>query len=265
MEQILVPRCVVPRDPKLVAIELHNFSDASTVGYSTCAYVRVVFVDGVCVVFVDGVAKCCLLVGKSRVSPLKRVFIPHLELVAAVLAVKMRTMIYHEVDITFSKVYFWTDALVVLRQGWPIFHLPCANFLLYGFRCATISINPGTSISLPCRVCLQKQKFVRGCKLRVITTRLQCATLWRHSLATPVLRYLRNASTRFLMFVASRVELLHTLTAIEQWRYVPGELNPADIASRGISLDKIKCADMWFNRLFFFCATRQNGQNNQCS
>ena len=65
---------------------------------------------------------------------------------------------------------------VLLKQGWPTFHLPCVNFLLYGFRCATISINPGASISLPCRVCLQKQRFVRGCKLRVITTRLQCAT-----------------------------------------------------------------------------------------
>ena len=64
----------------------------------------------------------------------------------------------------------------ILCQGWPTFHLPCVNFLLYDFRCATISINPGASISLPCRVCLQKQRFVRGCKLRVITTTLQCAT-----------------------------------------------------------------------------------------
>ena len=40
--------------------------------------------------------------------------------------------------------------------------------------------------------------------------------------------------------------LLHTLTAIEQWRYVAGELKPADIASRGKS-EKIKCADIWFD------------------
>ena len=72
--------------------------------------------------------------------------------------------------------------------------------------------NPGASIFLRCRLCLQKQRFVRGCKLRVITTRLQCATsnhamrhlmahappygacatLWRmrHSLATPALNVL---------------------------------------------------------------------------
>ena len=84
-----------------------------------------------------------------------------------------------------------------LNQGWPTFHLPCANFLLNGFRCATISINPGASISLPCRVCLQKQRFVRGCKLHVITTRLQCATsnhAMRHSLATPDLNNAMFAS-----------------------------------------------------------------------
>ena len=48
-------------------------------------------------------------------------------------------------------------------------------------------------------------------------------------------------------FVASCVKLLHTVTAIKQRRYVPGELNPADIALRGISPDRAKCADMWFD------------------
>ena len=68
---------------------------------------------------------------------------------------------------------------------------------------------------------------------------------------------LRNAFTGFLPLVGSRVELLHTLTAIEQWRYVPGELNPADIASRGIFPDKIKRANMWFDGPFFLCNTAE--------
>ena len=88
--------------------------------------------------------------------------------------------------------------LYTVDQGWPTFHLPCVNFLLYGFRCATISINPGASISLPCCVCLQKQRFVRGCKLRVITTRLQCATsnhAMRHTLATTAVDHVGYLST----------------------------------------------------------------------
>ena len=70
------------------------FSDASTVGNIACAYVRVVF------------AQCYLLMEKSGVAPLKRVFIPRSELVAAMLAIKTSTMICREVDITLSKVYF---------------------------------------------------------------------------------------------------------------------------------------------------------------
>ena len=50
--QIRLPRCIVPKDAKPVAIELPNFSDASTVGLGACANVQVVFADGV--------AKCSL-------------------------------------------------------------------------------------------------------------------------------------------------------------------------------------------------------------
>ena len=89
-----------------MAIELHNFSDASTVGYGASACV--------CVVFADCVAKCCQLMSKSRAVRMKRVSVSCLELVAAVLAVKICTMISREVNITYSQVYFWTDASVVI-------------------------------------------------------------------------------------------------------------------------------------------------------
>ena len=75
-----------------MTIKQHNFSDASTVGYGVCANIGVVFADGV--------AKCCLLMDKSRVAPMKCVSIPRVELVAVVLAVKTSIMISREVDIT---------------------------------------------------------------------------------------------------------------------------------------------------------------------
>ena len=64
--------------------------------------------------------------------------------------------------------------------------------------------------------------------------------------ATVVLRYLNNSSSRFEAFVGNRIELLHTLTAVAQWRYVPTHDNPADIASRGISPKLCVRADLWF-------------------
>ena len=61
-----------------------------------------------------------------------------------------------------------------------------------------------------------------------------------------VLRYLNNTTSRFQTFVANRLELLHSLTSVRQRRYVPTAVNPADVASRGLSPEKVNSADMWF-------------------
>ena len=65
--------------------------------------------------------------------------------------------------------------------------------------------------------------------------------------ATVVLCYLHNKATRFQTFVANRLKILYAVTSIEQWRYVPTNLNPADIASRGLSPERVNAADLWFN------------------
>ena len=46
-----------------------------------------------------GKIHCCLLIGKSRVTPKKYVTIPRLELVAAVLSVKIAALIRRKLDI----------------------------------------------------------------------------------------------------------------------------------------------------------------------
>ena len=79
LEQVELARCVLPHG-QAARIELHTFADASTVGYGACTYLRVVYRNGS--------VHCSLILGKSRVAPLKRVSIPRLELVAAVLAAK---------------------------------------------------------------------------------------------------------------------------------------------------------------------------------
>lgn len=48
-----------------------------------------------------------------------------------------------------------------------------------------------------------------------------------------VLGYLSNRSSRFHVFVANRVSLIHSHTDVKQWFYVPGTSNVADLASRG--------------------------------
>ena len=52
--------------------------------------------------------------GKSRVTPKNYVAISHLELVAAVLSVKIAALIRRELDIEWKNETFWTDRKVVL-------------------------------------------------------------------------------------------------------------------------------------------------------
>ena len=62
-----------------------------------------------------------------------------------------------------------------------------------------------------------------------------------------VLRYLRNVSTRFKIFVAHRVQQIQDATDINSWNYVPTDQNPADLASRGIAPDDAVKLDFWLH------------------
>ena len=42
-----------------------------------------------------------------------------------------------------------------------------------------------------------------------------------------------------------RLEMIHTLISVEQWRYVRTHLNPAYIASRGLSPEEATSAGLW--------------------
>ena len=64
--------------------------------------------------WLSGKTHCCLLMGKSRVTPKKYVTIPRLELVAAVLSVKIAALIRRELDIEWKNETFWMDSKVVL-------------------------------------------------------------------------------------------------------------------------------------------------------
>ena len=52
--------------------------------------------------------------------------------------------------------------------------------------------------------------------------------------STIVLHYINNTSARFSTFVANRLAVIHQFSKPCQWRHVGSEINPADLASRGI-------------------------------
>ena len=104
---VRVPRCFKPDDfSSVVKTELHHFSDASCTGYGQCSYLRLQ--DD------KGQVHCSLVIGKSRVAPLKAMTIPRLELTAALVSARMSQMLVKEMDYPCISETFWTDSQVVL-------------------------------------------------------------------------------------------------------------------------------------------------------
>ena len=104
LSSVEIPRWL--RLEKAKSVELHIFCDASKKGYAAVAYARVVEHDDV--------IRCVFVMGKARVSPIKIVTIPRLELMAAVLATSLDIAVREEVRFPISESTFWTDSTIVL-------------------------------------------------------------------------------------------------------------------------------------------------------
>lgn len=71
-----------------------------------------------------------LVMGKSRVTPLKPVTIPRLELTAAIVSSKISCMLRKEVEYAQIQETFWTDSKMVLgyiNNGARRFHVFVGN------------------------------------------------------------------------------------------------------------------------------------------
>lgn len=107
LDNLKVPRCFRPPDFESYSqVELHHFSDGSSVGYGQCSYWRAE--DS------NGSISCAFVLGKARVAPSKIVTIPRMELVAATTSAKVAKFLQDK--LTFPKIihHFWTDSTVVL-------------------------------------------------------------------------------------------------------------------------------------------------------
>jgi hypothetical protein len=108
MVEFKVERCLEPVEfTGSLRYELHLFSDASQDGYGAVAYIRIV--DSA------GRINCRLVLGKSRLAPMKHMTIPRLELSAAVVAVRMDSMLRRELRLDLGESTFWTDSTIVLQ------------------------------------------------------------------------------------------------------------------------------------------------------
>lgn len=102
-----IRRCFKPDGfGTVVKTELHHFSDASRSGYGQCSYLRLMNDKGE--------FHCSLVMSKARVVPLKPIRIPRLELSAAVVSVKISSMLQQELNFSDAEEVYWTDSKIVL-------------------------------------------------------------------------------------------------------------------------------------------------------
>ena len=167
LESLKINRCYKPSNfGEVVSKQMHTFADASEIGYGTTSYIRYENSQGnVC---------CSLVMAKSRVTPLKPMTIPRLELTAATLATRVNRELQTELQTKFDETHFWTDSKTVLM-------------------------------------------------------------------------YIANERTRYHTFVANRVGEIRENSEVSQWHYVPSKENPADDASRGMSMEKLLENERWFS------------------
>ena len=88
--------------------ELHIFDDTSASAYGAVAYFRCKY---------QYKFKYSFIMSKARLAPMKekQLAIPHLELQAAVLGCRMRSVILEEKKCELKVVYLWTDSKVVIN------------------------------------------------------------------------------------------------------------------------------------------------------
>ncbi|KAK0134727.1 hypothetical protein N1851_029616 [Merluccius polli] len=72
---------------------------------------------------------------------------------------------------------------------------------------------------------------------------IQNSTFWVDSQA--VLKYIANDSARFHTFVANRVSFIRENSSVQQWKFIESKHNPADEASRGLSVQKFLDNRQW--------------------
>ena len=162
-EQLSVPRWY--KQESCDRVELHVFGDASEDAFCAVSYVVITKPDG------DRLIR--LIVGKTRVAPMKHHTIPILALMAAVTANRIKDLILKEHRISFASINLWSDS-------------------------------------------------------------------------TTVLQWLRNSHKKQPTFVANRVAEILDSSTVDQWRHIVGADNPADLGTRGLSINELMQSD-WIN------------------
>jgi len=94
------------RDEKVEQVSLHTFANNSKLAYTAVSYARYMYVSGK--------ISAVLVTAKARVAPIKSASILHLELMAAVLGVRLAEIVSEKLKIPLNEHTLWMDSMDVL-------------------------------------------------------------------------------------------------------------------------------------------------------
>lgn len=186
LNKLKVPRLVLDsvHEETEDIIELHSFCDASKKAYGASIYLRVKKRDKIIV---------NLVTSKSRVTPLKNITLPRLELLGALVAARLSNKV---------------QEIMNKRKPFVIYHWTDSKVALY---------------------------------------------------------WIRGSSKKWKSFVANRVQEITKLTDRESWFHCSGKSNPADILSRGTSVESLLQDTMWWNGPPFLVSDQPLETDNEFS
>lgn len=131
-----------------------------------------------------------------------------------------------------------------------------SSFVFGKSRCA-----PLKTVTIPRLELTAATLSIRADKLlrKELDMKIDDSYFWTDS--TTVLKYIRNESRRFLIFVANRVQFIHEGSKTYQWRHVDTKSNPGDLASRGTEAELFVQNPLWLCGPQFLCQEEREWPN----
>ena len=105
LEQLHIPRCYIdwPLSQHAKVEYLHAFGDASEAAYSSAVYLRIVSEEGK--------ASTRRVMSKTRVSPVQKITLPRLDLMAVAITARLCAYVKGAIDCPISRIVCWTIPL----------------------------------------------------------------------------------------------------------------------------------------------------------
>lgn len=106
ISSICIPRCYSKLLISTKNVQIHTFVDAGENGYAAVSYFKIQHGD---------VVDISIVAAKSKVTPLKPISIPRLELQAALIGTRLAMKIRNGTRLNCTDVFFWSDSKTVLK------------------------------------------------------------------------------------------------------------------------------------------------------